>query len=196
MARRFSEHGYVAICPNLYEQFGHGTPDEVAAKARDAGGVADDTALGICKAAAGYLRSLPSSNDRVGIIGTCSGGRHAFLAACRVKGFDALVECWGGNVVMQQDQLTPQQPVAPIDYTADLSCPILGIFGNDDQSPSPEQVNRHEEELKRHGKAYEFHRYGGAGHGFWYYDRTNYRPEQAMDSWRKVFRFFDDHLRG
>ena len=29
----------------------------------------------------------------------------------------------------------------------------------------------HEEELKKHGKNYEFHRYDGAGHGFFYYDR-------------------------
>jgi hypothetical protein len=32
-------------------------------------------------------------------------------------------------------------------------------------SPAPEQVNLHEAELRRHGKAHEFHRYDGAGHG-------------------------------
>ena len=42
--------------------------------------------------------------------------------------------------------------------------------------------------LKSNGKDYEFHRYDGAGHGFWYYDRAIYRPEQAMDSWEKVLR--------
>ena len=97
---------------------------------------------------------------------------------------------------MPQDRLTPQQPVSPIDYTQDLSCPLLGLFGNEDQSPSPEQVNQHEEELKKHGKTYEFHRYDGAGHGFWYYDRAAYRPEQAMDGWEKAFTFFGQHLQG
>jgi len=29
-----------------------------------------------------------------------------------------------------KDELTPNQPVAPIDYTKDLSCPMLGLFGN------------------------------------------------------------------
>ena len=43
---------------------------------------------------------------------------------------------------MSQEELTPQQPVAPIDYTKDLSCPLLGLFGEDDQSPTPEQVNQ------------------------------------------------------
>ena len=29
--RRFAHHGYIAICPNLYERYGHGTPEDVAA---------------------------------------------------------------------------------------------------------------------------------------------------------------------
>ncbi|MBI4307258.1 MAG: dienelactone hydrolase family protein [Chloroflexi bacterium] len=194
MARRFTQHGYVVICPNMYYRFGHGTPQDIAAKARAGGGVSDDSVVGDCEAAMHYLRSLPYSNGKVGTIGTCSGGRHAFLVACRVRGFDAAVDCWGGRVVASRQDLTPQQPVAPVDYSKDLSCPLLGLFGNEDQSPSPEQVNQHEAELKKHRKTYEFHRYDGAGHGFWYYDRSNYRPQQAMDGWQKVFAFFGRHL--
>ncbi len=195
-SRRFAQHGYLAICPDVYCRFGHGTPTEVAAQARSAGGVIDDTLVGDCDEAMKYLRALPYSNGKVGIIGTCSGGRQSFLVACRVNGFDAAVECWGGRVIASGDDLTPAQPVAAIDYTSSLGCPLLGIFGNDDQSPSPEQVNKHEEELKKHGKNYQFHRYDGAGHGFWYYHTDRYRPQQAMDSWQKVFEFFGEHLRG
>ena len=75
-----------------------------------------------------------------------------------------------------------------------LSCPLIGIFGNDDRAPSPEQVNQHEAELKKHGKACEFHRYDGAGHGFFAVDRPGYRPEQATDAWQKVFAFYEKHL--
>ncbi len=195
-ARRFAQHGYAVICPNLYHRYGHGTPEEVAAKARGAGGVADDSVAGDCEAAMNYLRSLPFSNGKVGIIGTCSGGRHTYLVACRVKGFNAAVDCWGGGVVMSREELTPARPVSPLDYTKDLSCPLLGLFGNEDRGPSPEQVNLHEAELKRHGKSYEFHRYDGAGHGFWYYDRPMYRQQQAMDAWQKTFDFFGRHLQG
>ena len=186
----------MTICPDLYHRFGPGTPDDAAAAARGAGGVADDSVVGDCQAAMNYVRSLPYCNGKIGIIGTCSGGRHAYLAACRVNGFDAVVDCWGGRVVMSKEDLTPQLPVAPIDYTSELSCPMLGLFGNDDQGPSPEQVDQHEAELKKHGKTYEFHRYDGAGHGFWYYHRPNYRPEQAMDAWEKTFTFFSQHLQG
>lgn len=194
VTRKFAHNGYAAICPNLYHREGQGTPEDVAAMVRAAGGVSDDQVVGDVVAGKDYLRSLPYATGKVGIIGTCSGGRHAFLVACRSKGFDAAVDCWGGRVVMSKDELTSRQPVAPIDYTKDLTCPLLGIFGEDDQSPPPDQVAQHEEELKKHGKNYEFHMYPKAGHGFFYYDRPMYRQEQAVDGWRKVFAFYGKHL--
>jgi len=193
-ARRYAHHGYATISPNLYFREGHGTPEDVGAKVRAAGGVPDDQVLGDLEGSLKFLRSQSHVGKKVGVFGTCSGGRHGFLAACRLKGFDALVECWGGGVVMKQDELTPKRPVAPIDYTKDLSCPMIGLFGNDDKSPSPEQVNQHEAELKKHGKNYEFHRYDGAGHGFFYYDRPAYRQEQAVDGWKKIFAFLEKQL--
>src|SRR5215211_7191610 len=84
--RRFANHGYNAICPDLYCREGHGTPDDVAAKVRADGGVPDDRAIADCSAAAEWLRALPTSNGKVGIIGTCSGGRHAVLVASRAPG--------------------------------------------------------------------------------------------------------------
>ena len=151
--------------------------------------------LGDLDGANSLLRSLPYVSRKVGVFGTCSGGRHAVLAGSRLKGFDAVIDCWGGRVVMSKEELTPSQPVAPIEYTKDLSAPLLGLFGNDDKAPTPEQVNQHEAELKKHGKQYEFHRYDGAGHGFFYYDRGAYRQEQAMDGWKKLFAFTDRTLR-
>ncbi len=184
----------MTISPNLYFRDGHGTPEDVGAKVRAAGGVADEQVLGDVEGAIKFLRAQPNLNGKVGVFGTCSGGRHGFLAACKLKGIDALVECWGGRVAASKEELTPKQPVAPIDLTKDLSCAMIGIFGNDDKAPSPDQVNRHEEELKKHGKNHEFHRYDGAGHGFFYYDRPAYRQEQAVDGWKKIFAFLPKHL--
>jgi carboxymethylenebutenolidase len=194
--RRFAHHGYVTISPNLYFREGHGTPEDVAAKARGAGGVSDDQVLGDVTGSLHYLLSLPYVSAKVGVFGTCSGGRHAYLAACKVPGFSAAVDCWGGRVVMSKDELTPKQPVAPIEYTANLACPLLGIFGEDDKNPTPEQVAILEQDLKKQGKAYEFHSYPGAGHGFFYYDRGAYRQEQAVDGWKKVFAFLEKYLGG
>ena len=193
-AERLARHGYSVICPDLYCRFGHGTPDDVAAKVRSQGGVHDDSVVADCAAALGWLKALPSSNGKAGIIGTCSGGRHALLTASRVAGFDAVADLWGGGVVATKEELSPARPVAPIDYTADLAAPLLGLFGNDDSHPSPAQVDVHEAELKRYGKAYEFHRYDGASHGFFYYQAPIYRPEAAMDGWAKIFSFFSRQL--
>jgi carboxymethylenebutenolidase len=191
---RLGRHGYAVICPDLYCRIGHGTPDDVAAKVRAQGGIGDDSVVADCQAALKWLKGQSGVTGKVGIIGSCSGGRHAVLVASRVPGFAAVVDLWGGGVVMAPDQLTPARPVAPLDYTKDLDTPLLGLFGNDDQSPTPEQVDIHEQELKNHGKVYEFHRYDGAGHGFFYYQAPMYRPQQAMDAWNKVFAFFATHL--
>ena len=186
----------MALSPNIYFRFGHGSPDDVSAKVRGLGGVADDSVLGDVDGSIRLLKSLPQCNGKIGVFGTCSGGRQTYLAACKLKGIDAAVNCWGGNVVQPKEKLTTKQPVAPIDYTKDLSCPLLGLFGEEDYNPTPEQVNILEEELKKYGKNYEFHRYPKAGHGFFYYNSTGYRPEQAVDGWKRLFEFFEKHLAG
>jgi len=193
-SRRFAEHGYIAICPNLFERFGHGTPDDVAARVRSEGGVADDSVVADAEAALAWVKAQPTSNGQVGIIGTCGGGRHAVLVASRAQGFGAVADLWGGGIVASPEQLTEKRPVAPIDLTPNLSAPLIGLFGNEDTGPSPAQVDQHEEALQQNGKTYMFHRYDGAGHGFFFYDRPNYRPQQAMDGWNKVVEFFNQHL--
>ena len=105
---------------------------------------------------------------------------------------DGLKVIVSGGVV--QPETTPQRPVAPIDLTKNLQCPVLGLFGNEDRSPSPAQVDQHEEALQQNGKTYMFHRYDGAGHGFFYYYAPSYRQQQAMDGWDKVEAFFDQYL--
>jgi carboxymethylenebutenolidase len=86
------------------------------------------------------------------------------------------------------------QRVAPIDFTENITAPLLGIFGNDDQNPNPDEVNRIEERLKAAGKTYEFHRYDGAGHGFFNVPGAGYRPQQATDAWQKVFAWYGRYL--
>ncbi len=194
-ARRFAAHGYSVLCPNIYERAGHGTPTEVSARSREAGAATDETVMGDTQAALNFLHNQATVNGKVGVIGMCSGGRHTFLAACTLDGVDAAVDCWGGGVVAKKEDASPARPVAPIELTKDLQCPLLGIFGNDDHMPTPEEVDITEAELKKYGKEYEFHRYDGAGHGMWYYDKPMYRQEQAMDSWNKCLAFFDKHLK-
>jgi len=192
--RKFAHHGYIAICHNIYHRAGPGKPDDVAAKVRAEGGVADAQVVGDTEGAIAWLREQPTHNGKAAVFGSCSGGRHAYLVACHSRNVDACVDLWGGRVVMTKEEINDKRPVAPIDLTKDLSCPLLGLFGLEDRAPSPEQVDQHEAELKRLGKDYSFHRYEDAGHGFFYYDRPNYRLEPALDGWKKVFAFLQQNL--
>jgi carboxymethylenebutenolidase len=197
VARKFAHHGYAAIAPNLYFRLGDGASEEVVARARSLGGMPDDQVMGDVMGAMEFLRAQPHSNKKVGAIGFCSGGRQAYLAACRIANIDAVVDCWGGSVVVDDPSKLPStQPVAPIELTDRIRCPLLGLFGNEDSNPSPDQVNRTEAALKRLGKNYEFLRYDGAGHAFFAWYRPNYRPEQAQEGWKKVFAFFEKFLAG
>ena len=194
MARKLAYNGIATISPNLHFREGKATSQENSASVAAAGGMPDDRTLGDVESSIAYLRSLPYCNSKVGIIGFCSGGRQVYLAACRLSGIDAAVDCYGGSVTASAEELTQRQPVAPIDYTADLGCPLLGLFGEEDDSPSPEDVAKTEAELKRHGKTYEFHMYPGAGHGFFGVDRPSYRQHAAVDAWPKVLAWYNKYL--
>jgi len=194
VVRRLAHHGYTAICPNLHHRQGPGTADEMSVRVRDDGGQRDEFVLGDLLSAEAYLRGLDTSNDRVGIIGFCSGGRVVYMAACKMPSLDAAVDCWGGNVVSPPFEPTPNQPETIFDMTPSMEVPLLGIFGNDDKNPSPTDVDAMDAELTRLGKEHEFHRYDGAGHGFFAWERGGYRPEQAVDAWGKVWEFYERHL--
>ena len=196
ITRRFADRGYLALCPNLHHRDAPGaSPDDAAAASRAAGGVPDDRFLGDMRGAISYLQSLDEHNGKVGVIGFCSGGRQAFLAACSIE-LDAAVDCYGGFVVGDPPPGMPVN-IRPLLHLAEnLSCPLLGLFGQDDQHPSPAEVDELEAELKRLGKQHEFHRFDGAGHGFFAADRTMYRPEAAVEGWRLIFSFFGRYLAG
>jgi len=194
--RRLAVNGYHAVAPNLYSREAQGaSPDDAAAAARAAGGVPEERLVGDVAGAVEHLRSLPGANGKFGVIGHCSGGRHAYLAACSLP-FDAAVECYGAFIVEDPPEGMPKAFKPILDLAADLSCPLLGLFGLEDQFPSPDAVAALDAELTKLGKPHEFHSYEGAGHAFFAVDRPAYRVEAALDGWRHIDDFFATHLKG
>jgi carboxymethylenebutenolidase len=194
ITRTFAAQGYNAICPNLYAREGIDVdPDDAAAAARSKGGVPDEQFLGDMTAAIEALRALPTSNGKVGVIGYCSGGRQSFLTAVSLP-VDAAVDCYGAFVTGTVPEGFPLKVVPLVDRTPSLGCPLLGLFGADDQFPSPEQVAELETALKANRKTYEFHSYEGAGHAFFSTNRTAFRPEAALDGWQRIFSWFGTYL--
>lgn len=196
IVRRFAELGYDAVCPNLYHREAPGAdPDDAAAAARAAGGVPDERLVGDVAGAATFLRDLPTSNGRVGVIGYCSGGRQAVLAACRVD-LDAAVDCYGAFVTGTAPESHPLQVRNLVPLLGDLRCPLLGLFGNEDRFPSPAHVDELAQLLRHHGKQFEFHRYDEAGHGFFAVNRPGYRVAAANDGWDRIATFFARQIAG
>ncbi len=196
ITRRFAANGYNAICPNLYARQGLDVdPDDAAAATREGGGIPDGQFVGDADGAIKALRALPTSNGKVGVIGYCSGGRHSFLTAVSLP-VDAAVDCYGAFVTGTVPEGFPLKVTALVDRTPQLTSPLLGLFGNEDQFPNPEQVDELEVALKAAGKVYEFHRYDGAGHAFFSVDRPAYRPEAAVDGWQRIFEWYGRYLTG
>jgi carboxymethylenebutenolidase len=196
ITRRFAAHGYNAICPNLYAREGLETdPDDAAASARGKGGVPDEQFLGDASGAIDALRALPNSNGKVGVIGYCSGGRQSFLTAVSLP-VDAAVDCYGAFVTGTVPEGFPLKVVPLVDKTPSLGCPLLGLFGDDDQFPTPEHVAELEQALSAAGRTYEFKSYEGAGHAFFATDRPSFRPEAALDGWQRIFSWFGTYLAG
>ena len=81
-----------------------------------------------------------------------------------------------------------------VDLLPNLSCPLLGLFGLEDQYPSPAQTETLREILTEHGKEFSFHEYDGAGHAFFAVDRPSYRPEVANEAWGEIWKFYGEHL--
>jgi len=196
IARRFAEMGYDAIMPNLYWRDAPGAaPDDAAATARAKGGVPDERLIEDVGGAAAYLRALPTSNGKVGVIGYCSGGRQSVLAACNLD-LDAAVDCYGAFVTGTPPEGFPLKVTNLVDQLPNLRAPLLGLFGRDDSYPSPEQVNELAEILAANGKRHEFHSYEDAGHAFFSIDRPAYRVAAANDGWERITTFFANHLGG
>jgi carboxymethylenebutenolidase len=194
--RRLAVSGYHTVAPNLYSREAPGAaPDDAAAAVRAAGGVPDERLVGDVAGAIEHLRSLPGANGKFGVIGHCSGGRHAYLAACSLQ-LDAAVDCYGGRVVEDAREGMPKAMTPILHLAPNLSCPLLGLFGSDDVFPTPAAVATLDAELTKLNKPHEFHSYEGAGHAFFSVDRPAYRPEAAVDGWRHIDEFFATYLKG
>jgi carboxymethylenebutenolidase len=190
VARRFATDGYNVVVPNLYSREAPGAaPDDAAAVARAQGGVPDARLIGDVGGAVSYLRALAAANGKVAVIGHCSGGRQAVLAACNLP-LDGVVDCYGAFVLAEPPIEAGLKAASLRDQLANLSCPLLGLFGNEDSYPAPAEVAELDRLLTEHAKDHEFHQYDGAGHAFFAADRPAYRVEAAVDGYAKIAAFF------
>lgn len=192
---RLPASGYVGISPAIFHRQGRHMLtlyEEMDESLAHMGNLKDSEILDDLRAVVSYLQSQPFvDSNRIGITGFCVGGRISYLAAANLPEIKAAVNFYGGRSMVAFGD-----GKSPVEQTANISAPIMGLFGEDDGNPTKEDVATIEAELKKHGKEYEFHSYPGCGHGFHCDERSSYRREAALDAWCKAIGWFDKHLKG
>lgn len=187
ISERVAAAGYLAITPNLYARGGRARCiTAVMRAALTKQGPAIDDIL----AARRYLVERADCTGTVGIAGFCMGGQFALILS--PEGFGAAAPFYG----------TP----LPKNLADTLrgACPIVASFGAKDPlgRGAPAALNKAvaAEQIDADIKVYP-----DAGHSF-----ANQLPAQALlrvtgfgyneavaeDAWKRVFSFFDAHLRG
>jgi carboxymethylenebutenolidase len=75
-----------------------------------------------------------------------------------------------------------------------IQWPVLGIFGDQDESIPVEDVDRFGQALNSTGVPNEIYIYEGVGHAFANPSGDNYAPEQTGDAWQKTLAFLKRNL--
>jgi len=182
-----ASHGYLVECPDLF----HRQPDDDGADTMmRIGRLRDDEIIEDADGAIARLRDRGA--EKLAVLGFCMGGRNTYLlAGARPDAWSAVGVFYGGNIFVAW----PADGTSPFDRTAQIRCPMIGFFGNDDTNPSPADVDRIDAALTQHGVAHEFHRYDGAGHAFMNFTNAQrHRPAAAADAWPKMIAFLALHL--
>jgi carboxymethylenebutenolidase len=161
---------------------------KVAASADDAHelmrGLPEDRAVRDLRAAYSYLRSRPELADsKIGSLGWCMGGGYSLAAALNIPSLDAAVVCYG-RLVTEKSEI------------GKLSCPVLGIFGDQDRGIPPSSVKDFEKAAHSLGKEVHMIIYPNVGHAFMNPNNTRgFSQKIAKEAWGRIFQFLDVHLK-
>ncbi len=192
LASRLAAEGFTVLAVDLYRRIGGKPPIETPAEAMTwIDGLDDREILADLQAAVDFLAAREDVG-RVGVIGFCMGGQYALLAACTCSGLSACAPFYG--MVRYREGLDPERkPRQPLDALADLSCPVLGFYGEEDAIIPTSDVEALRAGIATSGREGEIRLYPDAGHAFMNDARpAMYREEAARDAWPRLV----DFLRG
>jgi carboxymethylenebutenolidase len=181
IADRFAAEGFVALAPDLY--FGE-TATEPDGARKLAMALQWDEALQVIQVAIDTLIALPDVQPkRVGLTGFCMGGGLVWHGAAKLSGVGAAVPFYGGG-----PEMTPAE-------VAQISVPVLAIFGELDQGVTPAVAEARAAQMDGAGVAHETIIYPNAHHAFFNDSRpAAYNAGAAADAWGRVITLFRDSL--
>jgi carboxymethylenebutenolidase len=193
--RRFAKAGYYAIAPELFVREGgvarlpnvQDVLKIVLAQKRE-------QTLGDLTAAVDWAKKRPNVKaDRVGVTGWCWGGSTTMQVAGTNPDVKAAVAWYGPPSRPYQDA---SGPVTGFDLAKDIKIPFLGLFGETDQNPKPEDAKKFGEMVRATNPNVEIVVYPGAGHGFHADYRPSYNKAAADDAWNRCVGWFNKNLKG
>ncbi|HKQ97103.1 MAG TPA: dienelactone hydrolase family protein [Candidatus Polarisedimenticolia bacterium] len=193
-ARRFAKAGYCAVAPELFKREGGvGHIANVQDILKIVLAQKREQTLGDIKAAADWAKTRPNVKaSAVGVTGWCWGGSTVYQVAGTNPDIKGAVAWYGPPARPYQGA---SGAVTGFDIAKDIRAPFLGLYGETDQNPKPEDAKKLEELLKHHNKNVEVVVYPGAGHGFHADYRPSYNAAAAQDAWKRCTDFFAKNLK-
>jgi carboxymethylenebutenolidase len=179
VAERFAHRGYITLAPDLYHGRATSEPDEARKLAME---LDRERAIHEIVSAITHLQNLPAVNPKqIGLVGWCMGGSLALATAAQASNLSAVVTFYG----LPRD----------LSIIAQIQCPVLGLFGENDQGIPIESINKLVRELVSHHLPHQIKIYPGAGHAFFNDTRPHiYHLEAAQDSWRRTLEWFEKYI--
>ena len=186
LARSLGSEGFQAMAIDLYSHTPDADVSDLQAARETIARVSDRQIVGDVLGAAGYLRGLPHTTGRIGIVGFCAGGRYVYISIAYADGIDAAVACYGP--VMDGPEsvtgTTDMRPIPPIRLVPLFTAPLLMLNGEEDVNPPPDDVRQFLAELDKHGKTHKQRFFPGVGHGFLDNSQSDrYKPDVASAAW-------------
>jgi len=186
LALRVAEQGHTALAIDYFGRTAGTTPrDESFQHMEHILRVSRQTIDADILTAASFLRSAASPKCKnVFALGFCFGGRQAFFASAARFGFTGVIGYYGAL------GLYPNGATGPLQHVAELSAPILGLFGGADHGISGKDVAAFDAALTLNGVVHAFVIYPGAPHSFFDIKYSQHAAACA-DSWRRVLAFLN-----
>lgn len=197
IARRLAGEGFAALALDIYRKTGFrelAGPEEAQAWIRE---LPDPRVIETIQEGIDHLSaSEAAAGQRIGITGFCMGGQYVLLAACSCRGLSAAAPFYG-MLRYAEDRDLARKPRSPLEALGDLTCPVLGFYGEEDALIPLEDVAELEKKLEASPHEGAVVRYPGAGHAFMNDTRpAAYREEAARDAWSRLIPFLRRELEG
>ena len=191
--RRFAKAGYHAVAPELFVREGGVAqiPDVqevlkiVLAQKRE-------QTLGDLKATVDWAKTRPGVKaGAIGVTGWCWGGSTTYQVAATNRDVKAAVAWYGPPA---RPYPGADGPVTGFDVAKDVKVPFLGLYGENDKGPTPEDARKFGEMVRQHNPMVEVVVYPGVGHGFHADYRPTYNKAAADDAWNRCLGWFKQYL--